>query len=146
MAYPMQLKSCPVPVFGDTGYRGECPAESVEQISFFSRLRREYPDSHGLIAIHPRNEGQLVGRQFSSVVRRNAEGMTKGAADIIIPGAPTFVCEMKRRDHTKSKWEDGQESYLEAAAEAGAFACLALGAEAAWKAFEEWLSLQPARR
>ena len=110
----------------------------VEQSSFFSRLRKEYPDSYGIIALHPRNEGLVQGGQFHAVTKYRIEGMSKGAADIIIPGAPSFVCEMKRRDHTQSKWQDGQVAYLEAAQSAGAFACVALGAVAAWAAFVEW--------
>ena len=137
----MQLKNCPVPVYGDTSWRGICPQEGVEQASFFSRLRRDYPDSYGLIALHPRNEGMKRAGQFSSVIKHAAEGMAKGAADIIIPGAPAFVCELKRQDHTKSAWQDGQQAYLAAAQDAGAFTCVALGAVAAWAAFEIWLRL-----
>ena len=134
----MQLNALPYPVYGDAAFRGKCPKEDVEQISFFNRLRREYPDSYGLIALHPRNEGLKRGGQFSAVVRHAAEGMTKGAADIIIPGRRAFVCELKRRDHTQSAWQDGQREYLQAAYNAGAFVCVALGAEAAWAAFEIW--------
>lgn len=136
----MNFKECPVPVFGDITYRGKCPKEDVEQASFFSRLRREYPASWGLIALHPRNEGLKVGRQFSAVMKHQAEGMAKGAADIIIPASPAFVCELKRQDHTQSQWQDGQQEYLKAATKAGAFACVALGAAAAWEAFEVWLN------
>lgn len=128
-----------VPVFGDTSFRGKCPQESIEQASFFSKLRREYPETWGVIALHPRNEGLKIGGQFSSVMKHQAEGMTKGAADIIIPARVSFVCELKRQDHTLSKWQSGQQEYLEAAQSAGAFACVALGAVAAWQAFEEWL-------
>ena len=134
----MKLDNLPFPVFGDQSFRGACPQETVEQISFFSRLRREYPNSYGLIAIHPRNERKKKKGQFSSVIKHSAEGMTIGAADILIPGRPTFVCELKRRDHTKSAWQDGQIAYLNAAWWEGAFACVALGAQAAWDAFEEW--------
>lgn len=136
----MQLKDCPVPVFGDTAWRGKCPPEHVEQVSFFNRLRGDYPDSYGLIAIHPRNEGLKRGGQFSTVVKHAAEGMTKGAADIVIPGAHAFVCELKRRDHTQSAWQDGQREYLAAVDAAGGFACVALGAVAAWAAFDLWLA------
>ena len=135
----MNLKNLPFPVYGDTEYRGKCPTENVEQASFFAKLRREYPDSYGLIAVHPRNEGLVFGGQFQGMVKKQLEGMAKGASDIIIPGAPSFVCELKRADHTKSKWQDGQISYLEAAQKAGAFCCVALGAMVAWEAFEDWL-------
>lgn len=131
-----------VKVFGDDTFRGECHREEVEQASFFSRLRREYPDSWGVIALHPRNEGLLLDGQFSAVIKRQIEGMAKGASDIVIPGFPAFICEMKRRDHTKSKWQDGQIKYLNASAEAGCYVCVALGAAAAWEAFEEWLRIK----
>ncbi len=127
-----------IPVYGDLKFRGKCPPEYVEQASFFSRLRREYPDSYGLIALHPRNEGLKTNGQFSSVIQHRAEGMAIGAADIIIPGGVSFVCEMKRCDHTKSSWQDGQIEYLTAAHTHGAFTCLALGAVAAWQAFDDW--------
>lgn len=129
-------------VFGDTSFRGKCPTENIEQASFFNRLRAEYPDTWGAIALHPRNEGLKEKGQFSTVLKHKAEGMTKGAADVIIPAAPSFVCEIKRRDHTLSSWQDGQESYLLAAQSAGAFACVALGAVGAWEAFEVWRSSQ----
>lgn len=134
----MNLKSLPFPVFGDTSFRGDCPSEDVELASFFSRLRREYPNTFGLIAIHPRNEGLKQGGQFSTVLKHKAEGMTVGAADIVIPARIPFVCEMKRQDHTKSKWQDGQIEYLNAVHDLDGFACVALGAVAAWDAFNFW--------
>ena len=130
-----------IPVYGDTSFRGKCPPEHVEQASFFARLRREYPGTWGRIAIHPRNEGLLVQGQFSSVVKHQLEGMAKGASDIVIPGGRGgFVCELKRQDHTLSQWQVGQIDYLEAVQSMGGFACVALGAAAAWGAFEEWLA------
>jgi len=137
----MNLKDLPFPIFGDTSFRGKCPHEHVEQASFFSRLRREYSDSYGLIAIHPRNEGLKTGGQFSTVIKHSAEGMTPGASDIIIPACPSFVCELKRRDHTLSAWQDGQQEYLAAAQANGAFVCVALGAVGAWEAFEAWKAI-----
>lgn len=134
-----------VPVYGDVDFRGDCPPEMVEQASFFSRLRREYPDSYGVIALHPRNEGMIKGGQFQAIQKHRIEGMSKGASDIVIPGAPAFVCELKRQDHTKSNWQDGQIEYLRAAQDAGAFTCIALGAGAAWEAFGEWAVLSEAR-
>ena len=133
----MNLNDCPVPVYGDQTWRGKCPSESLEQITFFNRIRKI--PIYGVIALHPRNEGK---RHYKQVTKERAEGMTTGASDIIIPGNPAFVCELKRRDRTQSSWQDGQVEYLEAARKAGAFACLALGADAAMEALEEWLSLQ----
>ena len=141
MGVGMNLKALPFPVFGDKSFRGKCPPESVEQITFFSRLRREYPDTWGALALHPRNEQQLRGGQFRGIVRHKAEGMTPGASDIVIPARVGFVCEMKRADHTKSRWQPGQVEYLTAAQDAGAFACVALGHGGAWEALQAWLAV-----
>lgn len=130
-----------VRLFGDPSFRGKCPPESVEQASFFNRIRKEYPATWGLLALHPRNEGLKEDGQFSAVIKHKAEGMTVGAADIIIPARTSFVCEMKRCNPTLSKWQKGQREYLEASVYAGAFGCVALGAVAAWEAFEEWRRL-----
>lgn len=129
MKFPDWLK-----VYGDTSYRGECPSETIESITFFAKIRKEHPNDYGLIATHIRNEGK---RSWQQVARQKSEGMTKGAPDIIIPMSPAFVCEMKRQDHTKSKWQDGQLEYLKSAHDAGAFVCVALGYEAAYNAFIE---------
>ena len=129
MKFPTWLK-----VYGDADYRGECPSETLEAITFFAQLRREYPDTYGLIATHIRNEGK---RSWEQVARQKAEGMTKGAPDIIIPTRRAFVCEMKRRDHTKSKWQPMQLEYLKTAHDAGAFVCVALGYDAAYSAFKD---------
>lgn len=124
-------------VYGDQDWRGKCPTETVEQASFFNRLRAEYPDTWGMLGLHIRNEGRRTGRQMQSIKAQG--GFVAGAVDIVIPGAPTFVCELKRADRTQSKWQPGQIAYLSAAANAGAFPCVALGAAAAWEAFEDWL-------
>jgi hypothetical protein len=137
----LNLHDLPFPVFGDVDFRGKCAAESVEQVTFFNRIRSQYPDTWGALAIHARNEQQLRGGQFGSMAKQKAEGMVSGASDIIIPGQVTFVCELKRRDRIKSAWQDGQVSYLTAAHQAGAFACVALGCDAAWEAFEQWRKL-----
>lgn len=124
-----------IPIWGNVEYRGDCPKETLEQVTFFGRLRRAYPDSYGLIALHPRNEGQ---RNHLQTAKEKSEGMATGATDIVIPGNPAFVCELKRRDHTKSKLADEQLAYMRAAQKAGAYACIALGVDAAWDAFEGW--------
>lgn len=124
-----------IPVFGDISFRGDCPTETLEQVTFFARIRRKHPDTWGVLAIHPRNEGQ---RSVFQTAHQKAEGLTEGASDIIIPGSPSFVCELKRRDHTKSVMSDEQGKYLRAAIKVGSFACVALGADAAEAAFEQF--------
>jgi hypothetical protein len=130
MRFPDWLK-----VYGNTRYRGDCPTEGMEQVTFFSQIRKDYPDTYGVIGLHVRNEGKRTWQQVS---REKAEGMTEGAPDIIIPGSPSFLCELKRLDHTKSKWQDWQIEYLEIAHGLGAFCCVALGWQAAMQAFKEW--------
>lgn len=124
-----------ISVFGSQDYRGECPQELAEQITFFQWLQRSYPDLHR-IAVHPRNEGK---RTYQQARRQRLEGsLNVGASDVIIPAGRTFVCEIKRQDHTKSRWQEGQLEYLEAAQNAGAFVCVALGAQAAIGALGAW--------
>jgi len=131
MKFPAWLK-----VYGDQSFRGDCPKESAEQVTFFNMIRKT---PWGDVAMHPRNEGKFTHAQVSKM---KAEGMLSGASDIIIIGSPVFCCELKRRDHTKCSWQPGQLDFLEQSQKAGAFACVALGWEAAWEAFEEWKTLQ----
>lgn len=120
--------------YGETT-KEPCPSEQYEMASFFNRLRAEYPDSWGKVAIHVRNEGK---RTFGQVQRTRFEGgFVKGASDISIPGSPSFICEMKSRSHT-ARLSKEQIEYLTAAQKLGAFVCVALGAKAAWQAFEEY--------
>lgn len=126
-----------LPTWGDPDYRGTCPRETLEQVTFFRRIREAYPDTLGLIAIHPRNEAK---RRHDQTTREKAEGMMPGASDVIIPARVPFVCEIKRRDRTKSTWQDGQVDYLEAAQKQGAYVCVALGADAATEAVDWWFT------
>lgn len=133
MKFPEWLR-----VYGDTSFRGQCPQESAEQITFFGQLRAKHPDTLGRLALHPKNEEKRKGKDFQRLARDKAMGLSVGASDIVIPGSPAFVCEMKRADHTKSQWQPGQLKYLEAAHNAGAFVCVALGWQAALQAVQEW--------
>lgn len=139
----MIVKAYPgVPLYGNSKYRNKkCPRESMEQITFVNAIRSQYPDSYGLILIHPENEKKLVNGQFSAVSKSRAMGMSTGASDIIIPGNPSFVCEIKRADRTLSDLSDEQLAYLRASKEAGSFVCIALGHEEAMNAFLDWLKI-----
>lgn len=119
--------------YGDMSFRGKCPLESAEQITLFNNIRSEYPQ-----ALHPRNEGK---RTYGQVNRQKAEGMTKGASDIIIPASVCFVGELKRQDHTKSTWQGGQIDYLKSCEDHGAFVCVAFGYKAMLEAIKEWEEL-----
>ena len=130
-----------LPVYGAKDYRGKCPKEALEQMTFFNRVRTRWPDTIGVLALHPKNEEKRAGRQFRTLEKDKAMGLCKGASDIIIVGNPSFVCELKRLDHTLCSWQDGQIEYLEAAQKQGSFVCVALGANAAIEAVEQWLNL-----
>lgn len=139
----MIVKSYPgIPLYGNQKFRDKkCPRETVEQCTFVNAIRSQYPGSYGLILIHPENEKKLINGQFSAVSKSRAMGMSPGASDIIIPGNPSFVCEIKRADKTLSDLSLEQLAYLYATKEAGAYACIALGHEAAMNAFNDWLQL-----
>jgi hypothetical protein len=121
-----------------TPTKDKCPSEAVEMSSFFNRLRAEYSEL-GRIALHIRNEGLRTHQQVQKM--RLDGGFVPGASDVVIPGAPAFVMEMKSRAKT-AKVSKEQVAYLEACESAGAFCCVALGAVAAWEALSEWLNQQ----
>lgn len=132
----MNLKKIPqsITIFGDTSWRGACPVESAEQISFLKLLRIEFPELAD-IAVHIRNEGKRTKRQG---YQQKQEGMNTGASDIVIPCCPPILIELKRRDHTKSSISDKQIKYLIDSHNQGAFACVACSAIGAIEAVRAW--------
>jgi len=128
-------------VYGDIKFRGKCPRESLEQITFVNMVRDQYPDTHGLTLFHAKNESKLIRGQFHAINKDKAMGMVKGCPDIHDHGNPSFCMEIKRQDHTQSVLEDEQLSYLIAAQKQGAFCCIALGHDAAMEAFNDWRKL-----
>ena len=127
-----------IPVYGTPSK--EFHSEDNEQITFINHIRIKYPDTYGKIITHVKNERQLRGSQFSAINKDKAMGQIKGCSDIIIPGNPAFVCEMKSRS-SKARISDEQIEYLIAAQQCGAFACVALGHDAAIEAFNDWLKI-----
>lgn len=122
-------------VYGDLAYRGKCSSEDAVHVAFVAWLRHKHPE-YAALCIHPKNEGKRTAQQAS--MDRKMGSITRGASDIIIVGNPTFVCELKRQDTTKSKWQPGQEDFLNQAVEHGALACVAFGLDAAKEAFIAW--------
>ncbi len=134
MIFPEWLK-----VYGDKKYRDKkCHVEDAELVTFINQLRKMYPDSFGRLVLHIPNEGKRKAHEVSNLKKKGA--LNKGASDIIIPGNPSLVIEMKRKDHTLSDWEEGQIDYLSASLNAGCTVCVALGWEAAMMAFNDWRS------
>ena len=122
-----------IPIYG-TKDKSCKISEAYHMVTFFNSLRINFAESYGAIAVHIRNESQRTAQQ---AIRHKIEGMVAGCSDIIIPGNPSFVCEMKSRSPT-AKVSDEQIKYLLAAQNNGSFVCIALGHEAAWQAFNEW--------
>ena len=118
--YGAPIKGCKVP-------------ESAHMVTFFNTLRREYPE-YAKCCLHIRNEGKRTRQQIE---REKAEGFLTGAADIILVGKPSFVCEMKSQS-SSAKISQEQIEFLLAAQSLGAFACIALGHKAAIEAFKDW--------
>lgn len=126
-------------VFGDVNYRGPAPTESSEQITLFSQIRLLHPHLAPII-FHPRMEGERTKGQADW---QKADGsIVAGVADVIGVGHPMLVLELKRKDHTKSTWQKGQVDFLHESHRRGAFACLALGYEAALSAIRDWEAQQ----
>jgi hypothetical protein len=124
-----------IPIWGNVSFRGSCETENAAQVTLFAFIRAQYPKTWGVLAFHPRNEGV---RTIGQAKWQKAEGMTAGTVDVIIPAIVPLVMEIKRKDHTKSTWQPGQVEYLRAAQAAGAYACIALGYEAAIDAVRYW--------
>lgn len=130
-----QVHGAGLVVYGDPAWRGKCPLEAAEAVSFFCQLRAEFPEL-AKVATHIRNEGKRTKRQG---YQHQQEGMNTGASDVIIPVCPPIVMEMKRRDHTLSSISKEQVDYLVAAASGGAFTGVALGAAGAMEMVRAWV-------
>jgi hypothetical protein len=131
-----QINSAGVPLYGNPDWRGKCPLEAAEAVSFFCQLRAEFPEL-AKVATHIRNEGKRTKRQG---YQHQQEGMNTGASDVIIPVCPPIVMEMKRRDHTLSSISKDQVEYLVASHELGAFHGVALGASGAMEMVRAWVA------
>lgn len=131
MIFPEGIK-----VYGDTNHRDKnCHSEDAELSTFVNQVKKLYPDI-GRIMVHIPNEGKRKGYEVDNLKRKGA--LTSGASDIIIPGNPSFIMEMKKIDHTLCRWQPGQIAYLKSSKEMGCFVCVCLGWEAAMMAFNDW--------
>lgn len=109
------------------------PSERDEQVTFFNQLRKNMPHL-GAVAIHIKNEGK---RNINQVQEDKANGMVTGAVDIVIPGCPTLLIELKKRSKS-AKAKPEQLAYMKAADELGCISYLCYGWEAAMEAVKEW--------
>lgn len=110
------------------------PSESMEQITFFNQLRKNYPEL-SKIAIHIKNEGK---KSIGEAMKDKAEGLVSGAPDIMIPGSPTLMIEMKKQSKS-ARVSQNQKDYMNNAVKNGAMCFVCYGWEMAWVALEKWI-------
>lgn len=135
-----ELQDAGILVFGDLNYRDKSgPIEDAELSTFFNQLRIRFPQ-YADIALHIPNEEQRKTHEEQAKLKAKKlkGGFIKGASDIVIPGGPALVIELKREDHTKSHMQDGQIDYLKSAQAAGAVVAVVLGWKNAIKFVEIW--------
>lgn len=119
--------------------KGDQAKEGAEMSTFFNQLRKKYPEIHAL-ALHIRNENDGDYRRTDKAKLQG--GFIKGAPDIVIMGAPTFLCEMKSKSKKASVAKE-QTEFLERADKKGCFCCVAYGWEAAMQAVVDWIKENP---
>lgn len=118
----------------DSGYRGDCPKEETDQISYGLWMQHRFPD---VLWFHVPNEtGTRSGPQF--VEKRRRMGVRSGVSDnVILTRGINHKCaliELKRRDKTKSKVSKSQTDVLEEAILEGHFGAIAYGLDEIKKA------------
>lgn len=153
----LTLKSCiekaaslDIEIIGDVNYRGECKAEDADLASFFAWVRKEYPQYRSFV-FHAETEFNPTGpASYAYHAKSKAKGRLDGIADIIcLPiskGAPAFMCELKRKDISKSLANKKRKEHFEiqllllkSQKIAGNIAIVALGLEAAKAAFKSYV-------
>lgn len=120
----------------DSGYRGECPSEMVEQINSVGWLEKHYPDRWPLIFHYP---AEVKAKPQYMAIRRKC-GVKPGISDIIDFGAIRGAFELKRLDKTKSKVSNEQIEFLESVDASGGFAAIVYGYEQFLLAYSEYIN------
>lgn len=119
----------------DSGYRGECPSEDVEQINSMGWLEKNFPDRWKMIFHYP---AEAKAKPQYMAIRRKL-GVKAGIADIIDFGEIRGAFELKRRDKTKSKVSKDQLEFLESVDASGGFAAIVYGYSQFLLAYSDYL-------
>lgn len=139
-----------IEIVGDVDFRGKCKAEDSELAQFFTDVRFNYPEYYDLI-FHVENEwNPQSGSSYAYHAKSKAKGRLDSIADIVClpisPGAPAFICELKRVDFSQSvKSSKDKEHFFKQLARLhsqknfGAIAIVALGFENAYSEFEKYV-------
>ena len=120
----------------DSGFRGDCRAEKLEQIDCISWLKYSHPERWRLI-FHCPGETQAKAQHMQM---RAKEGVRAGPSDIIDLGRIPGLFELKRLDRTKSKLSKDQKEFLQAGDDAGHFAAIVYGFEQFKLAYADYLA------
>lgn len=124
----------------DSGYRGECPSEDVEQINIMGWLEKNYPERWPLI-FHVPNEVTVDKRKRGWALhldKRKKKGVKPGIPDIFdINNHPIFICELKTQDGGRVSAD--QKRVTKAADEAGSWVCICSGYQNFLLAYSDYL-------
>lgn len=128
----------------DSGYRGECSSETVEQINSMGWLEKNYPYRWPLI-FHCPNEVTVDKKKpgwANHLLMRKKKGVRPGVPDIIDFGAIRGAFELKRKDRKAKgvKTTAEQREFLEAVAASGGFAAICYGAEEFKLAYADYIN------
>lgn len=121
----------------DSGYRGECPSERVEQINVMGWLEKNHPDRWPLIW-HTPNE---IKASPQYMAMRKKMGVKSGIADVIDFGVVRGAFELKREDRTKSSVSKEQRDHLGAVDASGGFAAIVYGYQQFLLAYSDYLAI-----
>lgn len=124
-----------IEIVGDTAWRGVCDVEDAELVTYFNQLNKLLPQVRAC-ALHIPNEKKRNHGQLQ--IDRAKGSLNTGASDIVVPGFPTLIIELKRQDHTESSISSDQLDYLAAAQKLDCWVCVALGWRAALDFTVRW--------
>ena len=126
-----------IKVYGDLYFRDpKTPKEDTEAQTIVNQVRKRYPR---VLFMHVKNEGKKTKAQADF---DKSMGMLNGASDFIFLGNPMMCLELKRKDHTLSKWQPNQQEFLIEAQNQGCLCAVAFGWEAGMEAVEDWLKVK----
>lgn len=126
-----------IKVYGDLNYRNpKAPKEDQEAQTLVNQVRKKYPH---VLFMHIKNEGKKTKAQADF---DRSMGMMAGASDFIFLGVPPMALELKRQDHTLSKWQPKQQEFLIASQEQGMFTAVCFGWQAGMEAVEDWMRIK----
>lgn len=128
--------SSEIKVYGDINYRGTCAKEDSEVQTIVNQVRKRYPQ---VLFTHIKNEGKRTKAQMDF---DKSMGLLGGVSDLVFFGNPMMVMEVKRKDHTLSKWQPYQQEFLIETQKQGVVSCVCFGWEAGMEAVEDWLKIK----